>query len=105
MLCRSAFQSCLPQHCASIAAIRKTTRSDLRKLPYTLSREDVQAVLDAFKTDPLETQLSRSNGNTEHALVQNHVSEESEEDAKARRRRLFASEGGSPPGEVVMSGV
>ena len=105
MLCRSAFETSLPKNCKSIAAIRKTTRAELRKLPYKLSGEDVRAVLDAFKKEPLDTQLASSHTNSDPEPGHDRSDEESAGDSKARRRKFFASEGGSPPGEVVLSGV
>ena len=97
MMRRSSFETSLPQNCTSIAAIRKTTRAQLRKLPFDLSAEDVRAVLDALKTEPLDTQLASSQGDkiAEVGADQEHLDEESVDDAKARRRRLLAG-GGAP---------
>ena len=104
MLCRSAFETSLPQNCSSIAAIRKTTRAELRELPFRLSVADVRAVLDAFKKEPLDAQLASSRGNSDRGPGQDQLDQESAEDTKARRRKLFAS-GEFSPGEVVLSGV
>lgn len=104
MVCRSAFQDNLPQNCTSIATIRKTTRAELRNLPFDLTAKDVRAVLDALKTEPLDTELAPSQGNPRENGVpgQDQLGEEeSAEDARARRRRMFAT----GEGEVVMSGV
>ena len=92
---RSSFETSLPQNCTSIAAIRKTTRVQLRKLPFDLSAEDIRAVLDALKTEPLDTQLASSQGDkmAENGADQEHLDEESVDDAKARRRRLLAGGG------------
>ena len=107
---REEFEKSLPRNCGSIAAIRKTTGAQIRKLDFDLSSEDVRGVLDALKTDPLETELAGGGGGGRGTGGSGGGGgwddEAAGDDAMARRRKSRAAllGGDSSPGEV-MSGA